>query len=210
MKPEDIEQRYTKGQTIVERGSRERVLYVVRSGSVLVHVAEGQAPYLLGPGDMFGEAPAILGRASPVRAEAEGDTSVLALDVSLLNVLVRENAEFSFRLIAALAERVGNAREEASAEAVPLEGEPRRSVARQDARSLAALARAILARRIPGEVPTPVRGRLMDLAAAAHLPIRPAYLCLQELLDRRLIGLVDDQLTVLEPDELASVAQKPG
>ncbi|HXX47325.1 MAG TPA: cyclic nucleotide-binding domain-containing protein [Myxococcota bacterium] len=210
MKPEDIEQRYTKGQTIVERGSRERVLYVVRSGNVLVHVAEGQAPYLLGPGDMFGEAPAILGRPSPVRAEAEGDTSVLALDVSLLNVLVRENAEFSFRLIAALAERVGNAREEASAEAVPLEGEPPRTAVRQDARSLAALARSILARRIPGEVPTPVRGRLMDLAAASHLPIRQAYLCLQELLDRRLIGLVDDQLTVLEPDELAAVAQKPG
>jgi len=208
MKPEDIEQRYTKGQTIVERGSRERVLYIVRSGNVLVHVNEGQAPYLLGPGDMFGEAPAILGRASPVRAEAEGATSVLALDVSLLNVLVRENAEFSFRLIAALAERVGNAREEASAEAVPLDNEPPRSTVRQDARSLAALARAVLARRIPGEVPTPVRGRLMDLAAASHLPIRQAYLCLQELLDRRLVGLVDDQLTVLEPDELASVAQK--
>jgi CRP-like cAMP-binding protein len=210
MKPEDIEQRYTKGQTIVERGSRERVLYVVRTGNVLVHVAEGQAPYLLGPGDMFGEAPAILGRPSPVHAEAEGDTSVLALDVSLLNVLVRENAEFSFRLISALAERVGNAREEASAESVPLDGEPPRTAVRQDARALAALARAILARRIPGEVPTPVRGRLMDLAAASHLPIRQAYLCLQELLDRRLIGLVDDQLTVLEPDELASVAQKTG
>ncbi len=207
MKTEDIEQRFTKGQTIVERGARARVLYVVRSGNVLVHVAEGQAPYLLGPGDMFGEAPAILGRPSPVRAEAEGDTSVLALDVSLLNVLVRENAEFSFRLIQLLAERVSHAREEVVAEAA--EPEPARATARQDARTLAALARAILARRIPGEVPTPVRGRLMDLAAASHLPIRQAYLCLQELLDRRLIGLVDDQLTVLEPDELASVSQKP-
>ena len=207
MKADDIEQRYTKGQTIVDRGARERVLYVVRSGNVLVHVAEGQAPYLLGPGDMFGEAPAILGRPSPVRAEAEGDTSVIALDVSLLNVLVRENAEFSFRLIQLLAERVSHAREEVVAEAA--EPEPARTTARQNARTLAALARAILARRIPGEVPTPVRGRLMDLAGASHLPIRQAYLCLQELLDRRLIGLVDDQLTVLEPDELASVSQKP-
>jgi len=207
MKAEDIEQRHTKGETIVERGARGRVLYVVRSGNVLVHVNEGQAPYLLGPGDMFGEAPAILGRPSPVRAEAEGDTTVLALDVSLLNVLVRENAEFSFRLIQLLAERVSHAREEVVAEAA--EPEPARATARQDARTLAALARAILARRIPGEVPTPVRGRLMDLAAASHLPMRQAYLCLQELLDRRLIGLVDDQLTVLEPDELASVSQKP-
>ena len=70
---------------------------------------------------------------------------------------------------------------------------------------LAALARAILARRIPCEVPTPVIGKLMDLAAAAKLSIKPAYLCLQELLDRRLVGLVDDQLTVLEPDELAQL-----
>ena len=52
-----------------------------------------------------------------MRAEAEGDTSVLALDVSLLNVLVRENAEFSFRLIQLLAERVSHAREEVVAEA---------------------------------------------------------------------------------------------
>jgi CRP-like cAMP-binding protein len=126
---------------------------------------------------MFGEAPAILGRPSPVRAEAEGATSVLALDVSLRNVLVRENAEFSFRLIQLLAERVSHAREEVVAEAA--EPEPARAAARQDARTLAALARAILARRIPGEVPTPVRGRLMDLAAASHLPIKQAYLCLQ-------------------------------
>jgi CRP-like cAMP-binding protein len=208
MKTDEIEERYAKGEIIVERGSRERVLYVVRSGNVLVHVADAQAPYLLGPGDLFGEIPAILGRPSPIRAEAEGDTKVLKLDVAALNMLVRENAEFSFRLIHVLAERVGLAREEVAADGVALEPEPTRATIRQDARALAALARAVLARRIPGEVPTPVRGRLMDLSAAAHLPIKQAYLCLQELLDRRLVGLVDDQLTVLEPDELASVAQK--
>jgi len=208
MKPEEIERRFAKGETIVERGSRERTLYVVRGGNVLVHVNEAQAPYLLGPGDIFGEAAAILGRPSPFRAEAEGETTVLALDVSLLNVLIRESGEFAFRLIQVLTERIGHAREEAVAEVVPVEPEPPREGASQDARTLGALARAILARRIPGEVPTPVSGKLMDLAAAAKLPIKPAYLCLQELLDRRLIGLVDDQLTVLEPEELASVAQR--
>jgi hypothetical protein len=156
----------------------------------------------------FGEACAILGRASAFRAEAEGDTAVLAVDVALLNVLIRDNTEFAFRLIQVLAERIGHAREEAVAEAVPIEPEPPREGGSQDTRTLGALARAILARRIPGEVPTPVTGKLMDLAAAAQLPIKPAYLCLQELLDRRLVGLVDDQLTVLEPDELASVAQR--
>jgi CRP-like cAMP-binding protein len=208
MKAEEIEQRFAKGETIVERGSRERTLYVVRGGNVLIHVTEGQAPYLLGPGDVFGEAAAILGRASSFRAEAEGETTVLALGVAALNTLIRENNEFAFRLIQVLAERIGHAREEAVAEAVPIEPEPPRDAASQDARSLAALARAILARRIPGEVPTPVDGRLMDLASAAKLPIKQAYLCLQDLLDRRLIGLVDDQLTVLEPDELSGVVQK--
>jgi len=208
MKPEDIERRFAKGETIVERGAAERTLYIVRGGNVLVHVSEGQAPFLLGPGDVFGEAASILGRPSPFRAEAEGDTSVLAIDVSLLNVLIRENTEFAFRLIQVLAERIGHAREEAVAEAMPLEPEPPREGASQDPRSVAALARAILARRIPGDAPTPVTGKLMDLAAAAKMSIKPAYLCLQELLDRRLVGLVDDQLTVLEPDELASVAQR--
>ncbi len=208
MKPEEIERRFAKGDTIVERGSPERILYVVRGGNVLIHATEGQAPYLLGPGDLFGEVSAVLGRPSPFRAEAEGETSVLAIDVSLLNALIRENAEFAFRLIQALAERIGHAREEAVAEAVPVEPEPPREAASQDPRMLAALARSILARRIPGELPTPVTGKLLDLATAAKLSIKPAYLCLQELLDRRLVGLVDDQLTVLEPDELASVAQR--
>ena len=208
MKPEEIERRFAKGDTIVERGSPERTLYVVRGGNVLIHATEGQAPYLLGPGDVFGEVASILGRPSVFRAEAEGDTSVLAIDVSLLNVLIRENAEFAFRLIQVLAERIGHAREEVVAEGVPLVPEPPREGASQDPRAIAALARAILARRIPGEVPTPVTGKLMDLAAAAKLQIKTAYLCLQELLDRRLVGLVDDQLTVLEPDELASVAHR--
>jgi CRP-like cAMP-binding protein len=207
MKPEEIERRFAKGETIVERGSPERTLYVVRGGNVLIHVNEGQAPYLLGPGDLFGEVASILGRPSAFRAEAEGETSVLAIDVSLLNILIRENTEFAFRLIQVLAERIGHAREEAVAEAVPLEPEASREGSSQDPRMLAALTRAILARRSPGEVPTPVTGKLMDLAAAAKLSIKPAYLCLQELLDRRLVGLVDDQLTVLEPDELASIAQ---
>ena len=208
MKAEEIEQRFAKGETIVERGSRARTLYVVRGGNVLIHVIEGQAPFLLGPGDVFGEAAAILGRPSPFRAEAEGETSVLALDVAALNTLIRESDEFAFRLIQVLAERIGHAREEAVAEAVPIEPEPPREGGAQDARSLGALAKAILARRIPGEVPTPVDGRLMDLASSAKLPVKQAYLCLQDLLDRRLIGLVDDQLTVLEPDELSGVARK--
>src|SRR5258705_8315309 len=94
MKPEEIERRFAKGETIVQRGARERTLYVVHAGNVLIHANEGQAPYLLGPGDVFGEASAILGRASSFRAEAEGDTSVLAIDVTLLNTLIRESTEF--------------------------------------------------------------------------------------------------------------------
>jgi len=208
MKTEEIERRFAKGGTIVERGSAERTMYVVRSGNVLIHVNEGQAPYLLGPGDLFGEVASILGRPSAFRAQAAGEASVLAIDVSFLNVLIRENAEFAFRLIQVLAERIGYAREEAVAEPVPLEPEAPHQGASQDPRTVAALARAILERRIPGEVPIPVTGKLMDLAAAAKLPIKSAYLCLQELLDRRLIGLIDDQLTVLEPDELASAAKR--
>jgi hypothetical protein len=93
MKPEEIERRFAKGETIVERGSPDRTLYVVRGGNVLIHVNEGQAPYLLGPGDIFGEAAAILGR--PRRSGPGGETCVLEIDVALLNVLIRENTGFA-------------------------------------------------------------------------------------------------------------------
>jgi hypothetical protein len=200
MKPEEIERRFAKGDTIVERGSPERTLYVVRGGSVLIHVNEGQAPYLLGPGDVFGEVASILGRPSSFRAEAEGDTTVLAVDVSLLNSLIRER-RVRVPLIQVLAERIGHAREEGRR---GVRSSPSRRAGEPGARWPRSPARS--SPPDSGEVPTPVSGKLMDLAAAAKLRSAGVPVCRSCSIAAR--GPGRRQLTVLEPDELASVAHR--
>lgn len=195
MKPDEIERRFQAGECIVEQGTPAATLYIVRSGSVLVSGAHGTAPQLLGEGEMFGDSAAILGAPYAFRAVADDEASVLEIDIPLLNRLCRENGEFAFRLIRHLAERAAGLNPSGDA---PLAA--RIEAARRP------LARAILDSRVGGETPTAVRGKLRDLAAEAGIPVRDAYLCLQELLEQRVLGLLDDQLTVLEPDQLEALA----
>jgi hypothetical protein len=56
------------------------------------------------------------------------------------------------------------------------------------------------------EAPLAVQGRLADLAHEAGLEMLDAYSCLQRLLDRHLLRLVDDQLSILKLDELRELA----
>ena len=194
MKPEEIERQFSAGDTVVERGAEVRDLFVVRSGNVLLQCEEPTAEYLMGPGEIFGEAAALLSRPSPYRAVAEGETCVLALPPELVEKLCRESAEFNLRLIRCLAERAGAS---AGAGAALEEVSP----------AMRSLASAILARVVSGEGPAHVSGKLRDLAEASGMQIREAYHSLQRLLDRGLIGLVDDQLTVLDAVELESITR---
>ncbi len=192
MKPEEIERRFSEGDCILERGSEGRELFVVRSGSVMVQCENPSVEYLLGPGEFFGENGALLSRPHSYRAVAEGETCVLALGPELIEKLCRENMEFNARLIRGLAQRAGRPREQA---------EPEVSAAQR------ALASAILARTVSGEGPAAVKGKLKDLAEASRLAIREAYECLQDMLEHRLLGLVDDQLTVLDAAQLEALTR---
>lgn len=203
MKPRDIERWFASGECIVQPGDPADALFVVRSGIVRVYPSEDDAPRLVSEGEIFGEAATILGRPYSFRAEAEGDVNVLVIGMPLLNELCRENDEFSFRLIRHLADQLGQTR-------VAEGPAPRRSERRTpqpEAPNAAKLfVRAILESRVSGETPAAVNGRLAELAAQANVPIADAYVCLQALLDDRLVRLVDDQLAVLDVEELEALA----
>ena len=56
-------------------------------------------------------------------------------------------------------------------------------------------------------MPSPVSGRLADLATDAGLSILETYFSLQSLLERRYLQLVDDQLTLVEADALEELVR---
>ena len=108
MKAKEIERHFRTGERIIARGSATRDLYVIRSGEVRVGDGPGAEPLLLGPGDLFGELAAILGEPHPHDVFADGDVTLLVLDVELLNRLCATCPEFGFRLIRHLAQRIAS------------------------------------------------------------------------------------------------------
>lgn len=215
----DIERRFRSGEIIVERGSAVHDLFVVREGTVLLHETEGAPAQLLSPGDIFGETAAILGRASAVRAQAEGDTLVLALDAALLNRLCAQSPEFAVRLVRQLAERADRAAATYDTTSPPRAASSRAAPAAAPAVPVAApiaqpaigdteraFAAALLRCAQGEETPLAVQGRLADLARESGLEMLPAYLYLQRLLDRQILRLVDDQLSILKPGDLRDLA----
>jgi CRP-like cAMP-binding protein len=190
MKPEKLEREFRAGEVIVDSGSAVRELYVVRSGSVLLQPRDGSPARLLGPGEIFGDLNAILGQPCPYNAD--GDSSVLALDVVSLNRLCSESPDFSMRLIRHLALELSGTQSDVS---VSRSEEALRP-------GMMKLIPVIFERRTSVDAPCPVTGLLRDLAEDAGLSMLEAYHCVQSLLERRYLQLVDDQLSLLEPEAL--------
>lgn len=195
LKPSEIERQFSEGETIVERGSTTRELYVIRSGEVRLEGAEDDRALLLGPGDMFGEIAVILGEPHASRAVADSEVMLVVIDVPLLNRLCSENADFSFRLIRHLAQRVS------SPEITPGDAGP----ALQSGAEMGRLAKAILRRAGRGDPPRAVDGKLRDLAQDAGLSMLRSYLLVQNLLEQRVLRLADDRLSLLEPEKLKTL-----
>jgi len=194
VKPEELERSFSEGQVIIERGLESRELFVIRSGNVVLDTEDGSTKRLVGPGCVFGEIGAIHGGASPYRAEAEEEVTVLALDHEMVNKLIQESPEFSARLIRHLADEV----------AIFAGDRGTRSV--EDlSDAYEKLVPAIFGASQGNESPYPVHGNLKELANAASISSLEAYFCVQRLLENRVLRLVDDQLSIVDSDQLRSL-----
>ena len=191
MKRKKLEREFSGEEAILDSGSNKRELFVVRSGNVMLIPNDESEQRLLGPGEIFGELGALLGEPSPYAVRADGDACVLALAPTELNKLCKESPDFSARMIRHLAQE--------------LAGAGASQVSPEDDRlkhSLAKLVPVILKRRKSKDLPSPVSGCLVDLAGDSGLPILEAYYCVQSLLERRYLQLVDDQLTLVKANAL--------
>jgi CRP-like cAMP-binding protein len=117
MSPSDIdelaqemgEQRYAGGMYVFREGDLAARVHVVRSGTVELSRQLGGRHVtlqILRPGDVFGDVPALLGRAEPFDAKAIEDSVVLSIDTASLFGMLQTRSQVAQRWFVSLAERM--------------------------------------------------------------------------------------------------------
>jgi CRP/FNR family transcriptional regulator len=101
---------YEDGETIIEEGDEGHFLYIVLNGTVLIRKQGGELFETVlaecSPGEMFGELAMIDFRPHSASAVAVGDTELALYDRETFLNTIREDPEFSLRVISSLGERL--------------------------------------------------------------------------------------------------------
>jgi CRP/FNR family transcriptional regulator, cyclic AMP receptor protein len=187
-----FERSFRAGQVIYEEGEQGDALYVIQSGQVELTRAGPDGPRLvarLGPGELFGELAALLGRRRSSRALAASPSRLLALDAATFEVMCVERPEIAIRVIQRLAAR-----------AIDLE---QRLAALGVDDLLRPVVRVLLRRAEPAGGGARLATTLRRLARDAGLSLLETHRALGELLDQRLVRLVDDVLEVPDLEALS-------
>ncbi len=106
-------QRFKRGETIVEQGSKSNALYIILSGRARVLMSDHKAREVilasLQSGDYIGEMSLIDGQPHSATVQAEIQTDVLWLGRDAFNRCITENAPMAFAVMNGLVARLRNA-----------------------------------------------------------------------------------------------------
>jgi CRP/FNR family cyclic AMP-dependent transcriptional regulator len=192
---------FAPGQLVVGAGERADHLFVIQSGEIeLSREGPGgqRGAARLGPGDFFGELGVVLGERVPTRAIAVKPTRVLQLDRETLEAMCLAQPEIAIRMIRVLVSRL-------------IEAE-RRLAALGAEDQLRPLVRSLVRHAQPAEgaaagvrIPTTLR----KLSEEAGLTLLETHRALHQLLDRKLIQLVDDCLIAPDLEGLSGCLDAP-
>ena len=188
-----FERQFSAGQTIYEIGSAGDGLFVIQAGQVELQreASEGIRPLArFGPGELFGEMGVLLGRARATRAIAVSDTRVLELDRPTFEEMCVERPEIAIRVIQRLAERLKDLEQRLAALGVD--------------DLLRPIVRVLVRRAEPGARDATVATTLRALAAEAGLTMIEAHRGLGQLLERKLVRLLDDALVIPDLEGLSA------
>jgi len=191
---------FSAGSVIFDEGDSGDVLYVIQSGEVeLTRVGlEGRQQIArLTAGEFFGEMSVVVGDRRTARASAVGDSRLLEIDGATLEAMCIERPEIAIRIISRLTARLIDSARRISA----LGGDD----------LLRPVVRALMNRADPvSEDGVRIPGNLREIAHDAGLSMLEAHHALHQLLDQRVLRLVDDCLVAKDVDSLAAcVDSKP-
>ncbi len=187
------------GETIFDEGDNGDRFFVIQSGAVeMTREVRGghRVVARLGAGDFFGELGVVLGRPRAGRAVAVRKTTLLELDGSTLEDMCRAEPEIAMRMIRVLVSRL-------------IDAEHRLAALGADD-LLRPVVRALTRRAEPSDqqgmrVPLTLRG----LAEESGLSLVEAHRALHQLLDRKLVHLIDDTLFTPDLEALSACLDEP-
>lgn len=192
------ERSYSVGSLIFDEGDAGKVLYVIQSGEVEL-TREGlqgrQAIARLGPGEFFGEMSVVVGENRTARAAAVTPCRVLELDGATLEAMCVERPEIAIRIIRRLTDRL-------------IDSERRLSALGADD-LLRPVVRALVRWAQPVAEGFRIPTNLRSLAEESGLTMLEAHRALHQLLDQKLVRLVDDVLTTPDVDLLSAALDAP-
>lgn len=192
------QRRFDDGEIIFDEGDEGVDLYVIQAGQVQISRSGAAGPRIiakLGAGDFFGEMSVVLGEARTARAVAVGCTELLELDGETLEAMCIERPEIAIRMIQRLAVRlIGAERRLAALGLDELVGPLVRYLSGQAADDL--------------EEELRITTSLRELASGCELTLAETHHALHQLIDQKLIRLVDDELVAPDRSALSTAMTK--
>jgi CRP/FNR family cyclic AMP-dependent transcriptional regulator len=187
------------GDLVFDQGDPGDVLFVIQAGEIEL-TREGtvgrRVVARLGPGEFFGEMSVVLRENRTARAVAVSNSRLLELDGETLEAMCVERPEIAIRIISRLSTRLIDSERRLAALGVD---DLLRPVVRT-------LVRAAVADPKHGmRVPTTLRA----LADDSGLSILEAHRALHQLLDQKLVRLVDDVIMVKDVESLSASLDAP-
>jgi len=188
-----FERSFAPGAVIYEAGDAGDGLYVIVAGQVELQRSgpEGLRPGArYGPGDFFGEMAVLLSRPHTARAIAVGETRVLELDRETFESMCVEQPEIAVRVIRRLGARLIDLEHRLAALGVD--------------DLLGPVVRVLVRRADATEADARVDVTLRGIAEDAGLSLLDAHRALSQLLERKLVRLLDDVLLVPDLEALSA------
>jgi len=194
------ERGFETGETLFEEADSGDVLFIIQSGEVELtrRGATGRRMVArLGPGEFFGEMSVVLGETRSARAVAIRPTRVLELDGETLEAMCIERPEIAIRIIRRLTTRLIESERRLAALGID-------DLLRPVVRALVRVAEKDSDHGL--RIPTNLR----QLAANAGLSMLEAHRALHQLLDQKVVRLVDDMLVARDVETLSACLDAPG
>ena len=184
------------GDAVFDEGDPGDQLYVIQAGEIELTregVGEPRVVARLGPGDFFGELGVVLGKRRTSRAVAVRNTRLLALDRETLEAMCLAQPEIAIRMIRVLVSRLIEAERRLAALGID-------DLLRPVVRALVRQGGPAGSGNGPRRVPTTLR----QLAQDSGLSMLEAHRALHQLIDRKIVDLMDDCLIVQDFDALSA------